>query len=139
MTVLFTALSFSSCEDDDPAKMIWEFSDYDKAEVTAAFAPEYYQAVQILANYDYTGTITLKCTNYDNLSIEGANSEGAIVNVECGFKVVQVDATTLKVEFTPIARPGETEVSAMVLVDGKNTKESQSTTMLIQRVANEEK
>ena len=138
MAVLFTALSFPSCNDEDPAKMIWEFSDYDKTEITAAFAPEYYQAVQILANYDYTGSRTLKCSNFANISLSGANADGSFVNPNCGFKAIKVDATTLKVEFTPVENPGADELSDQIFVDGKNPKETQSTCMRIQRVAYEE-
>ena len=61
--VILSALSYASCSDDAPSQLIWEFSNYDNKEITAVYAPDYVNQVQVVAKPDYSGDITLKCTN----------------------------------------------------------------------------
>lgn len=58
--VILSALSYASCSDDAPSQLIWEFSNYDNKEITAVYAPDYVNQVQVVAKPDYSGDITLK-------------------------------------------------------------------------------
>ncbi len=122
-TVLIATLSFHSCKEDDPAPMIWEFSDYDKASVSAVYTPDYVNQVSIAARPDYTGEITLKCTNYCIAAYTIGNS-GA------GFTVAQVDDNTLKVKFNPIK---EADINDYIFVNGVSGKDSNSTNISVGR------
>ena len=77
--VIFSALSFASCSDDAPAQLMWEFSNYDNKEITAVYAPDYVNQVQVVAKPDYSGDITLQCTNYTSLSFRGNNTDGSFM------------------------------------------------------------
>ncbi|MDE6152949.1 MAG: hypothetical protein K2G21_02235, partial [Muribaculaceae bacterium] len=101
-TVLFTVFSFSSCNEDDPVPMIWEFSNYDREAVSAVYAPDFVNQVAIAASSEYSGDITLKCTNYRQLSIIPDYVTGTSDNVEVGYTVSKIDDTTIKVTFKPI-------------------------------------
>lgn len=133
--VLMAALSFTSCKEDEPTPMLWEFSDYDANAISAVFAPEFYTQVQITAKPDYTGDITLKCTNFREVTLPSWDSEtGNMVSDEkCGFTVTKVDATTLKVTFKALSDGNDSELYQYVQVIGTNDKESGSTNMFISR------
>ncbi|MBO5444463.1 MAG: hypothetical protein J5995_03860 [Muribaculaceae bacterium] len=75
-TVLFTVLSFPSCKEDDPTPMVWEFSNYDREAISAVYSPDYVNQVAIVASPEYSGDITLKCTNYSQLTLNANNADG---------------------------------------------------------------
>lgn len=138
-TVLFTVLSFSSCKEDDPVPMIWEFSDYDREAVSAVYAPDFVNQVAIAAPPEYSGDITLKCTNFPTVTFLSWDTDNMIVNKECGFTITKVNANTVKVAFTPVTLPADkNEISEFVAITGTNGKESGSTNMSIVRI-NEKK
>lgn len=139
-TAMIAVLSFTSCKEDEPATpMIWEFSDYDAKEISAVYAPDFYNQVQIKAKPDYTGDITLKCTNFPTVTFLSWDTDNMIVNKECGFTITKVNANTVKVAFTPVTLPADkNEISEFVAITGTNGKESGSTNMSIVRV-NEKK
>ena len=110
VTVLFTVLSLSSCKEDDPAPMIWEFSNYDNKEITAVYAPDYVNQVAIAASPEYSGDIILKCTNYPQITLNANNADGTFKSIEAGFTVIKIDDNTLKIIFEPIEVPGENGV-----------------------------
>ena len=140
LTAMIAVLSFTSCKEDEPAKpMIWEFSDYDAKEISAVYAPDFYNQVQIKAKPDYTGEITLKCTNVPTVTFLSWDTDNMIVNKECGFTITKVNANTVKVAFTPVTLPADkNEISEFVAITGTNGKESGSTNMSIVRI-NEKK
>ena len=134
VTVLFTVLSFSSCKEDDPAPMIWEFSNYDRETVSAVYAPDFVNQVQIVASPDYQGDISLKCTNYRQLSIIPNLATGTYDNAEAGYSVSKIDDTTIKVTFKPIEKTTNEGIYGYVLVEGKSGKDSNSTNISIGRI-----
>lgn len=140
LTAMIAVLSFTSCKEDEPATpMIWEFSDYDTKEISAVYAPDFYNQVQIKAKSDYTGEITLKCTNFPTVTFLSWDADNMIVNKECGFTITKVNANTVKVAFTPVTLPADkNEISEFVAITGTNGKESGSTNMSIVRI-NEKK
>lgn len=133
-TVLFTVLTFSSCKEDDPVPMIWEFSNYDSETVSAVYVPDFVNQVAIAAPPEYSGDITLKCTNYHQITLNANNADGTFMSAEAGFSVTQVDANTLKVSFEPIEAIGENGIYEFVSADGRNGKETGITNMSIGRV-----
>lgn len=135
LAAVFGVLPFTSCTEDEAAiPMIWEFSDYDAEEISAVYAPDFYNQVQIKAKSEYTGEITLKCTNFSAISFLSWDSDNMIVNKECGFTITKVDAKTVKVAFTPVTLPAsENEVAEFIGITATNGKESGSTNMSIVR------
>lgn len=136
LAAIIASLSFTSCKDDEAATpMIWEFSDYDAKEISVFYATDYYNQVQIKVKPDYTGEITLKCTNFTTVTFLSWETDNVIVNEECGFAFSKVDANTVKVAFTPVTLPDDkNEVSDFVAVTGTDGKESGSANISIVRV-----
>ena len=133
-TVLSTVLSFSSCKEDDPVPMIWEFSNYDRETVSAVYAPDFVNQVAIAAPLEYSGDITLKCTNYPQITLNANNAEGTFKSTEAGFTVIKVDDNTLKITFESIEASGENGLYEFVSADGRNGKETGLTNMSVGRV-----
>ena len=133
-TVLFTVLSFSSCKEDDHVTMIWEFSNYDRETVSAVYTPDFVNQVVIAAPPEYSGDITLKCTNYPQITLNANNAEGTFKSAEAGFTVIKVDDNTLKITFEPIEASGENGIYEFVSADGRNGKETGITNMSVGRV-----
>ena len=133
-TVLYTVLSFSSCNEDDPVPMIWEFSNYDREAVSAVYAPNFVNQVAIAAPSEYSCDITLKCTNYRQLSIIPDYVTGTSDNVEVGYTVSKIDDTTIKVTFKPIEKVTDESIYGYVIVEGINGKDTNSTNISIGRV-----
>lgn len=136
-TVLFTVFSFSSCKEDDPVPMIWEFSNYDREAVSTVYSPDYVYQVAIAAPPEYSGDITLKCTNYPQITFNANNADGTFKSTDAGFTVIKVDSNTLKITFEPIPTTGEKEIYEVVSANGKNGKETGITNISIGRVKNE--
>ncbi len=133
-TVLFTVLSLSSCKEDDPNPMIWKFSNYDREAISAVYSPDYVNQVAIVAPPEYSGDITLKCTNYSQLTLNANNADGTFKSAEAGFTVIKIDDNTLKISFEPIAATGENGIYETVSADGRNGKETGMTNMSVGRV-----
>lgn len=133
-TVLFTVISFTSCKEDDPVPMIWEFYNYDREAVSAVYAPDYVNQVAIAASPEYNGNITLKCTNYLQLSIIPDYVTGTSDNVEVGYTLSKIDDTTIKVTFKPIEKVTDESIYGYVIVEGINGKDANSTNISIGRV-----
>lgn len=133
-TVLFTVLSLSSCKEDDPVPMTWEFSNYDREAVSAVYAPDFVNQVSIAAPPEYSGDITLKCTNYPQIMLNANNADGTFKSAKAGFTVIKVDNNTLKITFEPIETTGENGIYEFVSADGRNGKEIGITNMSVGRV-----
>ena len=132
-TVLFTVLSFTSCKEDEPIPMAWEFSNYDRNAVSAVYAPDFVNQVTIAAAPEYSGEITLKCTNYPQIMLNANTGEGSFKSVEGGFTIAKIDNNTLKITFQPIEAK-DNGVYEFVSVDGKNGKKTGVSNMSIGRV-----
>ena len=133
--VILSALSYASCSDDAPSQLIWEFSNYDNKEITAVYAPDYVNQVQVVAKPDYSGDITLKCTNYTSLSFNANNADGSFKSASTGCTVTKVNDNTLKISFTPIE---EAEgIYDTFIVEGISGKNMNSTNISVGRIINE--
>ncbi|MDO4319455.1 MAG: hypothetical protein Q4C34_02655 [Bacteroidales bacterium] len=135
--VIISALSFASCSDDAPSQLIWEFANYDNKEITAVYAPDYVNQVQIVAKPDYSGNITLKCTNYTSLSFKANNADGSFKSISTGCTVTKVNDNTLKISFSPIEDAGAEGVYDTFYVEGISGKNMNSTNISIGRISNE--
>ena len=135
--VIFSALSFASCSDDAPSQLIWEFSNYDSKKITAVYAPDYINQVQVVASPDYTGEITLKCTNYTSLSFKSNNADGSFKCVSTGCTVTKVNDNTLRISFTPIEDVGAEGIYDTFIVEGISGKNMNSTNISVGRIINE--
>ena len=135
--VIFSALSFASCSDDAPAQLIWEFSNYDNKEITAVYAPDYVNQVQVVAKPDYSGDITLKCTNYTSLSFNANNADGSFKSASTGCTVTKINDNTLKISFTPIEEAEAEGIYDTFIVEGISGKNMNSTNISIARISNE--
>ena len=132
--VIFSALSLSSCKEDDPVPMIWEFSNYDREAVSAVYAPDFVNQVAVAASPEYSGDITLKCTNYSQITLNANNADGTFKSAEAGFTVIKIDDSTLKITFEPIEATTENGIYEFVSADGRNGKEIVMTNMSVGRV-----
>ncbi len=137
--VILSALTFTSCSDDAPAQLIWEFSNYDNKEITAVYAPDYVNQVQVVASPDYTGEITLKCTNYTALSFKANSADGSFKSASTGCTVIKVNDNTLKITFSPIEDAGAEGTYDTFSVDGVSGKNMNSTNISVGRINNEKK
>lgn len=135
--VILSALSFASCSDDAPAQLIWEFSNYDNKEITAVYAPDYVNQVQVVAKPDYSGDITLKCTNYISLSFKANSADGSFKSVSTGCTVTKINDNTLKITFSPIENHGSEGIYDTFSVDGISGKNMNSTNISVGRIINE--
>ena len=135
--VILSALSFASCSDDAPAQLIWEFSNYDNKEITAVYAPDYVNQVQIVAKPDCSGDITLKCTNYTSLSFKGNNADGSFKSASTGCAVTKVNDNTLRISFTPIEDVGAEGIYDTFIVEGISGRNMNSTNISVGRICNE--
>lgn len=132
-TILLTVLSFSSCKEDDPVPMIWEFSDYDREAVSAVYSADYYNQVAILANSDYCGDITLKCTNYPQITLNANNADDTFKSENAGFSVRKIDDNTLKITFEPIEITADSNPYDVVSAEGTNGRQSCITNISVSR------
>ena len=137
IAVIFSALSYASCSDDASAQLIWEFSNYDNTEITAVYAPDYFNQVQVVAKSDYSGDITLKCTNYTSLSFNANNADGSFKSASTGCTVTKVNDNTLKISFTPIEEAEAEGIYDTFIVEGIDGKNMNSTNISVGRIINE--
>lgn len=135
--VIFSALSFASCNDDAPAQLIWEFSNYDNKEITAVYAPDYVNQVQVVAKPRYSGDITLKCTNYTSLSFKANSTDGSFKSASTGCTVTKINDNMLKITFTPIEDVGPESIYDTFIVEGISGKNMNSTNISVGRIINE--
>lgn len=135
--VILSDLSYASCSDDAPSQLIWEFSNYDNKEITAVYAPDYVNQVQVVAKPDYSGDITLKCTNYTSLSFKANNADGSFKSETIGCIVTKVNDNTLKISFSQIEDAGTEGVYDTFIVEGISGKNMNSTNISVGRIINE--
>lgn len=134
--VLLTVISLFSCT-EDPAPMVWEFSDYEHSAVQATYTPGYVYEVALTAPADYSGEITLNCTNYVISAMECNTTDGTFVSEKAGIVLSQINNNTVKVTFMPVENMDEADMYEVVSISGKNEKETNITNMLICRVLEE--
>ncbi|MDE6643265.1 MAG: hypothetical protein K2K27_04110 [Muribaculaceae bacterium] len=128
---ILSVFSLTSCN-EDPVPMVWEFSSYDTESVSVTYAPDYVYQISISANDDFSGEITLTCTNYPSINLETNTNDGSFINKDAGFSITKVDDRTLKLIFTPITNIGD-NIHSIVSVNGNNKKENYITNISINR------
>ncbi len=95
--------------------------------------------MQVVASPDYTGEITLKCTNYTALSFKANSADGAFKSASTGCTVIKVNDNTLKITFSPIEDAGPEGTYDTFSVDGVSGKNMNSTNISVGRINNEKK
>lgn len=134
LIAMMAVLSLSSCTKEILTMMEWEFYDYDTEAISAKSANFSYSNVEIVADSNYSGAITVKCTNYPRLSIMANQKDGTYKSDTAGFTAKRIDDNTIRITFEPIERTEEDDVYDILAVDGKNGKQSCLTNMSISRV-----
>lgn len=135
--VLFAALAFSSCNDEDePTPMVWAFSDFDASQISAVYAPDYANQVQINAKPDYAGEITVWCTTFPTVTVLDWDSSNTFSNKDCGFTISRINDCTVRISFVPVAADDSDALQAFVAINGTSDSETTATTMRISRFNN---
>jgi hypothetical protein len=134
LIVAFLAtLVFTSCSEDEPAKMLWEVSGKPAGNVETSVHYDYYSPVWITVG-GYAGEVTLKCTNYSGLSIYGQkNEDGDYVDSDCRFSARVINPTTVRITFDYMEDEDFTEKSCHLQIDGINGKDTSTTIVTITR------
>lgn len=132
IVAIIAAISFSSCSEDEPAKMLWEVSATPAESVKAVFDPGFYHQIQITADGE-GGEVTLKCTNYKSLNLVGAkNGKGEYVDADCHFTAKVSESGVVKIILDKMPE-GFKETKSFLQIDGTVGKDSNSTTVDITR------
>ena len=134
LIAMMAVLSLSSCTKEILTMMEWEFYDYDTEAISVESTNSSYLHVEIVADSNYSGAITVKCTNYPRLSIMSNEKDGTYRSDAAGFTAKKIDDNTVRITFEPIERTEEDDVYDILAVDGKNGKQSCLTNMSISRV-----
>ncbi len=120
---LITTVVFASCSDEGPARMLWEVSATPTENVKAVFDSMFYHQIQISSDGE-GGEVTLKCTNYKTLQIEGEkNNTDEYTDSHCHFTAKVTEAGIIKIKLEKMPEDFN-EVSAtltIVGIDGKHT------------------
>lgn len=132
IVAIATAISFSSCSEDEPAKMLWEVTATPAESVKAAFDPSFYHQIQITSDGE-GGEVTLKCTNYKSLNLIGAkNGNGEYVDTDCHFSAKVTEPGVVKIILDKMP-DGFKETKSFLQIDGTEGKDSNTTTVDIIR------
>lgn len=132
IVAIIAAISFSSCSEDEPAKMLWEVSATPAENVKAVFDPSFYHQIQITADGE-GGEVTLKCTNYKTLVINGVkNDKGEYVDSDCNFTAKVTELGIIKITLGKMA-DGFKETNSFLYIGGTDGKNSGTTTASITR------
>lgn len=132
IVAIVTAISFASCSEDEPAKMLWEVTATPSENVKAAFDPSFYHQIQITSDGE-GGEVTLKCTNYKSLNLIGAkNGNGEYVDTDCHFSAKVTEPGVVKIILDKMP-DGFKETKSFLQIDGIEGKDSNSTTVDITR------
>lgn len=133
LIAVILVLSNTSCNEDEPIKMLWEISRMETVNVDASVHYEYYSPVWVFAGGE-AGQATLKCTNCNTLSIYGPKNEfDEYIDTDCRFTAVVEDANTVVIKFDPMDDDFE-EVSCYLQVDGNTDGNWRSTMITIARI-----
>ena len=117
LAILTSLLVLSSCSEDTIPRMIWEFTGYDSSAVSAGYSQDFDYRINIVADPDYEGTITLKCKNYGELEIVENSITGSPEYPELGYSVTKIDNKSLKISFRPVESYDKVK-SGYVQIDG---------------------
>lgn len=132
IVAIATAISFSSCSEDEPAKMLWEVTATPAESVKAAFDPSFYHQIQITSDGE-GGEVTLKCTNYKSLNLIGAkNGNREYVDTDCHFSAKVTEPGVVKIILDKMP-DGFKETKSFLQIDGTEGKDSNTTTVDITR------
>lgn len=123
---LIAAVSLASCSDEGPARMLWEVSATPSENVKAAFDPMFYHQIQITADGE-GGEVTLKCTNYKTLVINGVkNDKGEYIDAECNFTAKVTEPGIVKITLGKMPE-GFSETTSLLQIDGNDGKHNNVT------------
>ena len=130
--VAIAAICLAACSEDEPARMNWEVSATPKENVKAVFDPMFYNQIQVTANGE-VGEVTLKCTNYQNLKLQGANSEnGEYMDTQSHYTAKITEPGTVKIAFDRMP-DNFNETTTLLHIEGNDGKHSSFNTVEICR------
>lgn len=132
IVALIATFVFSSCSEEEPARMMWEVSATPTENVKVAFDPSFYHQIQITSDGE-GGEVTLKCTNYRSLNLIGAkNDNGEYVDTDCHFSAKVTEPGVVKIILDKMP-DGFKETKSALQIDGTEGKDSNTTTIDITR------
>lgn len=132
IVALIATLAFSSCSEDEPAKMMWQVSATPTENVKAAFDPSFYDQIQITSD-GQGGEVTLQCTNYRSLNLSGAkNGNGEYVDADCHFSAKVTEPGVVKIILDKMP-DGFKETKSFLQIDGTEGKDSNTTNVSVIR------
>lgn len=118
---VFAILSFASCSEEAPARMMWEISATPSENVKASFDPSYYHPIQIVADGEGS-EVTLKCTNYKTLALTGIkNEKGEYVDVDCHFTAEIIEPGVVKISLDKMPEDFN-ETKSLLQIEGTDGK-----------------
>lgn len=130
--VAISAICLAACSEDEPARMNWEVAASPKENVKAVFDPMFYNQIQITTNGE-VGEVTLKCTNYRNLILQGANSEnGEYIDTQSHYTAKITENGTVKITFDRMPN-NFNERTTLLHIEGNDGKHSTGNTVEICR------
>lgn len=134
IVALIATFAFASCSEDEPAKMLWEVSATPSENVKAAFDPNFYAQIQISTNGEVS-EVTLKCTNYQNMLINGdKNENGEYVDKVCYYTAKVTAPGEIRISFNKIPdHASEVHVFSYLMIEGNDGKSISHTTVQISR------
>ena len=132
-SMVLALMVFSSCSEENPPRMVWEFMDYDSSKISAVYSKNLIYQVDVVAMPDYEGTITLRCINYSQLDLIPNSFTGSPENPELGYTVSKIGENTLKITFQPVETSSEFN-AGYVQIDGKKGKNTNWTSISIHRM-----
>lgn len=122
IVALIAILTFSSCSEDEPARMLWEVTAEPSEHVKAVFDPNFAMQIQISADGE-KGEVTLKCTNYKTVVVHGPlNSQGEFEDSQCHLIAKVTEPGVIKIILEKMPETLEETLSYIPIdgYDGKN-------------------
>lgn len=121
IVALITTLTFSSCSEETPARMLWEVTAEPSEHVMAEFNQDFSMQIQIYANGE-KGEVTLKCSNYKTVVVHGPlNSQGEFVDNKCHLIAKVIEPGIIKIMLDKMPETFE-ETQSYIPIDGYDGK-----------------
>lgn len=130
LIALVALFALCSCSNDEPVPLQWELTDGDTDKVSVEFTPGFYIQGSIMADADYSGTVTLRCVNYADIFL-AANEAKGIVSEGLGLTVERSQPATLKICFSPVHNADAEPLT--ITITGQNGSATNLSTLSIGR------
>ena len=128
---IIATIAFSSCSDDDPARMAWDITATPTENFKATADPDFHPSVIIDASAK-GGEVTLTCTNLNEIHFYQSVSKDAYTSEKCAFSATKTSSNTLKLTFNEM--PTAETISEQIILWAKDRDTTISSTIQINRV-----